>query len=81
MSKHRSRIERLGPEGNALRSMRWGPMPSGATDLGLVRRGDDQGRLLRLRSGSLALQLPWGALSTLDQRKAQAMLDAEARHA
>lgn len=45
--------------------------------MGFIRRGDDEGRLLRLRSGALVLQLPQGGITTLDQRKAQALLDTE----
>lgn len=58
--------------------MRW-VTPAGAEVLGYIRRGDDEGRLLRLASGALVMQLPGGSIGTLDQRKAQAMLDAEAR--
>lgn len=77
MSRHRSRIVRIEPQGTPLRLLRW-VTPAGAEPLGYIQRGDDQGRLLRLRSGSLVMQLPTGAVATLDQRKAQAMLDAEA---
>lgn len=80
MSRHRNRINRLDPEGTSLRVLRW-HTPAGATALGYIQRGDDKGRLLRLASGSLVMQLPTGAIGTLDQRKAQAMLDAEAAHA
>lgn len=76
MSKHRNRIERIsGALGLSI--IRW-VTPAGAEALGYIQRGGDQGRLLRLRSGSLVMQLPSGAIATLDQRKAQAMLDAEA---
>lgn len=77
MSSHRARISRIEPEGSPLRLLRW-HTPAGAEALGYIRRGDDEGRLLRLSSGSLVIQLPGGAIGTLDQRKAQAMLDAEA---
>lgn len=80
MSRHRNRITRIEPEGTPLRLLRW-LTPAGAEALGFIRRGDDEGRLLRLRSGALVIQLPTGAIGTLDQRKAQAMLDGEARHA
>lgn len=77
MSRHRARIVRIEPERSTLRLLRWAT-PAGAEALGYIRRGDDDGRLLRLRSGALVIQLPSGAIGTLDQRKAQAMLDAEA---
>lgn len=77
MSRHRSRIVRIEPESASLRLLRW-VTPAGAEALGYIRRGDDEGRLLRLRSGALVIQLPSGAIGTLDQRKAQAMIDAEA---
>lgn len=80
MSRHRSRIVRLAPESTPLRILRW-LTPAGAEALGYIQRGDDQGRLLRLQSGALVIQLPGGAIGTLDQRKAQAMLDAEASFA
>lgn len=80
MSRHRNRIVRIEPEGTPLRLLRW-LTPAGAEVLGFIRRGDDEGRLLRLRSGALVIQLPTGAIGTLDQRKALAMLDGEARHA
>lgn len=77
MSRHRYRIERIKPdEGSPLRLLRW-ITPPGAEAFGLIRRGDDEGRLLRLASGALVIQLPGGAIGTLDQRKARAMLDAE----
>lgn len=76
MSRHRSRIVRIEPQGTPLRLLRW-VTPSGAEPLGYIRRGHDEGRLLRLRSGSLVMQLPGGGISTLDQRKAQTMLAAE----
>lgn len=76
MSRHRSRIVRLGPESTPLRALRW-HTPAGATALGYIQRGDDQGRLLRLASGALVIQLPGGSIGTIDQRKALAMLDAE----
>lgn len=77
MSRHRARIVRIGPESTPLRLLRW-VTPPGAETRGYVRRGDDEGRLLRLRSGALVIQLPTGAIGTLDQRKVQAMLDREA---
>jgi len=76
MSPHRSRILRLDPDKTVMRLMPW-ITPAGATPLGYIRRGDDDGRLLRLQSGALVIQLPGGAIGTLDMRKAQAMLDAE----
>ncbi|MFZ5749090.1 MAG: hypothetical protein ACOY45_15705 [Pseudomonadota bacterium] len=76
MSGHRARIVRIEPESTPLRLLRW-VTPAGAQPLGYIRRGDDEGRMLRLRSGALVIQLPGGAIGTLDQRKAQAMLDAE----
>jgi hypothetical protein len=78
VSRHRSRIVRIEPESTPLRLLRW-VAPTGAEALGYIRRGDDEGRLLRLQSGSLVIQLPGGSIGTLDQRKAQAMLDGEAR--
>lgn len=75
MSRHRSRITLLAPAPRELELLRW-VTPSGASVLGYIQRGDDQGRLLRLSSGSLVIQLPRGTIGTLDQRKAQAMLDA-----
>lgn len=75
MSRHRSRITLLAPAPRALELIRW-IIPQGAQALGYIQRGDDQGRLLRLASGALVIQLPNGAIGTLDQRKAQAMLDA-----
>lgn len=75
MSRHRSRITLLAPAPRALELLHW-HTPTGAKALGYIQRGDDQGRLLRLRSGALVIQLPSGAIGTLDQRKAQAMLDA-----
>lgn len=54
--------------------------PKGAQQMGYIQRGDDQGRLLRLQSGALVIQLPGGSIGTLDQRKAQAMLDAGVRN-
>lgn len=77
MSRHRNRINRIEPEQTLLRLLRW-TTPTGAEPLGFIQRGDDEGRLLRLASGALVLQLPGGSIGTLDQRKAQAMLDAEA---
>ena len=74
MSRHRARIVRLEPESTPLRLLRW-TTPNGAEPLGYIRRGHDEGRLLRLASGALVIQLPTGAIGTLDQRKAQAMLD------
>ncbi|WP_066725167.1 hypothetical protein [Sphingomonas pituitosa] len=76
MSRHRSRITLLAPAPRALELIRW-HTPAGAQALGYIQRGEDQGRLLRLASGSLVIQLPTGAIGTLDQRKAQAMLDGE----
>ena len=76
MSRHRARIVRIESEGSPLRLLRW-VTPAGAEPLGYIRRGDEEGRLLRLRSGALVIQLPGGAIGTLDQRKAQAMLDQE----
>lgn len=78
MSRHRSKINRIEPESTPLRLLRW-ITPAGAEALGYIRRGDDEGRLMRLASGSLVIQLPGGAIGTLDQRKAQAMLDGEAQ--
>lgn len=78
MSRHRNRIVRLDPESTSLRVIRW-VTPAGAEALGYIQRGEDRGRLLRLRSGALVIQLPSGAIGTLDQRKAQAMLDADTR--
>lgn len=78
MSRHRNRIVRIEPGSTPLRLLRW-VTPPGAKPLGYIRRGDDEGRLLRLHSGALVLQLPGGSIATLDQRKAQALLDAEAR--
>lgn len=78
MSRHRNRIVRLDPESTSLRLIR-SITPAGAEALGYIQRGDDQGRLLRLRSGALVIQLPTGAIGTLDQRKAQAMLDREGK--
>ena len=75
MSRHRSRITLLAPAPRALELIRW-ITPAGAQALGYIQRGDDQGRLLRLASGSLVIQLPGGSIGTLDQRKAQAVLDA-----
>lgn len=75
MSRHRDRITLLAPAPRALELLRW-TTPAGAEALGYIQRGDDQGRLLRLASGAFVCQLPSGAISTLDQRKAQAMLDA-----
>ncbi|MBO1361438.1 hypothetical protein J2D73_16760 [Acetobacter sacchari] len=75
MSKHRSRITLLSPSPRALEIISW-TNPPGASALGYIQRGDDQGRLLRLASGALVIQLPGGSIGTLDQRKAQAMLDA-----
>ncbi|MFA7585044.1 MAG: hypothetical protein WCY11_02450 [Novosphingobium sp.] len=80
MSRHRSRIVRIEPESTPLRLLLW-HTPAGAMALGFIRRGDDEGRLLRLASGALVIQLPGGAIGTLDQRKAQAMLDSEAQDA
>lgn len=71
--RQRARIVRIEPEGTPLRLVRWINVP-GAEPLGYVRRGDQEGRLLRLASGALVLQLPGGAIGTLDQRKAEAML-------
>lgn len=76
MSRHRARIVRIEPEGTPLRLLRWST-PAGAETLGYICRGDDEGRLLRLMSGALVIQLPSGSIGTLDQRKAQAMLDGE----
>lgn len=78
MRRHVNRINRIQSEGTPLRLLRW-ITPAGAEALGYIRRGDDEGRLLRLRSGALVIQLPGGAIGTLDQCKAQAMLDTEAR--
>lgn len=78
MSRHRARIIRIASDTTPLRLMRWAT-PAGAEALGFIRRGDDEGRLLRLRSGSLVIQHPGGAIGTLDQSKAQAMLDGEVR--
>lgn len=64
------------PEGTPLRLLRW-VTPQGAEPLGYIRRGEDAGRLLRLASGALVIQHPSGSIGTLDQRKAQALLDAE----
>lgn len=75
MGDHRNRITLLAPAPRALELMQW-VTPAGAQALGYIQRGDDQGRLLRLMSGALVIQLPTGAIGTLDQRKAQAMLDA-----
>lgn len=75
MSSHRDRINILASAPMALKLMHW-VTPSGAAVLGYAQRGDDKGRLLRLASGILVIQLPGGAITTLDQRKAQAMLDA-----
>lgn len=77
MSRHRSRIVRLDPATTPLRIVRW-HTPAGAEALGYIQRGDEQGRLLRLASGALVIQHPTHSIGTLDQRKAQAMLDAEA---
>ncbi len=74
MSRHRARIVRIEPEGTPLRLLRW-ITPAGAQAYGYIRRGDDEGRLLRLSSGALVIQLPNGGIGTLDQRKAEAMLD------
>lgn len=75
MSRHRSRITLLVPAPRALELIRW-VTPPGAEALGYIQRGDDQGRLLRLASGALVIQLASGAIGTIDQRKAQAALDA-----
>jgi hypothetical protein len=75
MSRHRSRITLLAPAPRALELLCW-TTPAGADALGYIQRGDDQGRLLRLASGALVIQLPGGGIGTLDQRKAQAMLDS-----
>lgn len=80
MSRHRNRITRLTPAPRALELIRW-ITPPGAEQLGYIARGDDHGRLLRLASGALVIQLASGAIGTIDQRKAQAMLDAEAGNA
>lgn len=66
----------MDPAHHALGLIRW-TTPPGATPLGFIQRGDDQGRLLRLASGSLVIQIPGGAIGTIDQRKAQALLNAE----
>lgn len=79
MSRHRCRIIRLDPtepDAKVLGRTRW-RTPPGSEPLGYIQRGDDQGRLLRLASGALVIQLPSGAIGTLDQRKARAMLHAE----
>lgn len=76
MSRHRSRITLLAPAPRALELLLW-RTPAGAMALGYIQRGDDQGRLLRLASGALVIQLPGGSIGTIDQRKAQAMLDAQ----
>ena len=76
MSRHRSKIERLDAGGTPLRLLPW-VTPAGAEALGFIRRGEDQGRLLRLASGALVIQHPSGAVGTLDQRKVQALLDGE----
>lgn len=76
MSRHRTRIVRLVPAPRALELIHW-ITPSGAKPLGYIARGEDHGRLLRLASGALVIQLASGAIGTLDQRKAQAMIDAE----
>lgn len=73
MSRHRSRITLLASAPRALELLRW-VTPPGAEALGYIQRGDDKGRLLRLASGALVIQMPGGAIDTLDQRKAQAML-------
>lgn len=78
MSAHHYRIHRIEPESTPLRLLRW-VTPPAADVLGFIRRGDDEGRLLRLRSGSYVLQLPGGSIATLNQRKVQGMLDQEAR--
>ncbi len=64
----------LAPAPRALELIRW-HTPDGAEPLGFIQRGEDQGRLLRLASGALVIQLISGALGTLDQRKAQAMIE------
>lgn len=74
MSSHRDRIHILAPAPHMLELMHW-VTPAGAQVLGYAQRGNDRGRLLRLVSGILVIQLPGGAITTLDQRKAQAMLD------
>jgi len=79
MSKHRNRIERL-DQVSHLSRMAW-HTPRGAQALGYIRRGDDEGRLLRLSSGAYVIQYPGGAIGTLDQRKVQALLDQEPGHA
>ena len=76
MSRHRSRIIRADTMISGLHLLRW-HTPPGAEALGYIQRGDDHGRLLRLASGSLVIQMPGGAIGTIDQRKAQSMLDAE----
>lgn len=78
MSRHRNKIERLEAGETPLRLLPW-VTPAGATVLGYIRRGEDEGRLLGLASGALVIQHASGAIGTLDQRKAQAMLDAEAQ--
>lgn len=78
--RQRARISRIDSEGHTLGAVQW-PPHSGAIALGLVARGDQEGRLLRLASGALVLQLPTGAIATLDQSKAEAMLAAEGRPA
>lgn len=52
-------------------------MPEGATEHGRVRRGDEEGWLLQLRSGRYALMGDDGGLSVLDQDKVAALLAAE----
>lgn len=52
-------------------------MPEGATEHGRVRRGDEDGWLLQLRSGRYALMRDDGGLAVLDQDKVAAMLAAE----
>lgn len=80
MSRHRNRIVRIELEGSPLRLVLW-VTPHGAEPLGYIRRGGDEGRLIRLASGNYVIQLPGGAIGALHQRKVQAMLDAEASSA
>ncbi|ABM32378.1 hypothetical protein QRO08_15705 [Paracidovorax citrulli] len=47
--------------------------------LGTVQRGDEIGALARVKATGILVMMRAGVVSTLNQRKAQAALDAQAR--
>lgn len=77
MSRHRNRINRPDAKASGLHLRHWPPAPAGASVCGFVHRGSDVGRLIFLAVGNYVLQMPFGSLMMLDQRKVLAMLESE----